>query len=424
MLKATSNHGILMTLLAGRQTVRFNPDKPAMFHNTWSKLCEWPHTVMVSRWETSITVKVLVKTSMAHVHTRQRVEVPSCFVVRYYDNGTHSFSRNGKGLHDAQQNARLARAVSNILVDQGVEVLQINSRDLYLEKNPRLKDLLKYTEGNIYGDVSAFMQMSPYLRSCVYKAYDAEGSKAAYKALLGVNCKPLLAMAWNYPGTAAGLRRAIHRGEDPQRMAALLEKSDYKEHLALLMDIYPAVKAFNATKDKVAVRFVCDLVQLHRKLKKEFGVVVKLCHNVRKDHDMVAREYTQRKLVIEGSVKLPSCSIPDHTSGRYSIVLPKTGMEVLDNGLDLNICVGGYLNDIKAGRKIVFLVKKDGENHGCLELSTDHKLVQAKLYRNALVGKCEETTAVVSEWVELNQIPVVCNNLCGVRPHQDDELPW
>lgn len=74
--------------------------------------------------------------------------------------------------------------------------------------------------------------------------------------------------------------------------------------------------------------------------------------------------------------------------GGYSIVVPKTAEQIIEEGKTLKICVGGYAaRHIEGGTTILFLRKtrKTGTSYVCIEMGTgldDWKIKQIHGYRN------------------------------------------
>jgi hypothetical protein len=74
-------------------------------------------------------------------------------------------------------------------------------------------------------------------------------------------------------------------------------------------------------------------------------------------------------------------------------------VELLDAGITLSICVGGYIGRVVAKTTKVIIIRKDGKDFACLEIVND-RLCQAKLHRNQRVATHTELLALVLAWAE------------------------
>ena len=245
--------------------------------------------------------------------------------------------------------------------------------------------------------------LSSYIRSRIYKAYDQKGTGAAYKAILGINHKPLLAIAWSQPTIVQHLRRMLKEGVSADQLAHQLEKVHpwNLQACMTLTEIYPlakAIKIFEKSKTNPEMYEVHDLVRIYKALQK-MGVTIPLSFDVEYDHDLVSLEWNRRAREKESQIQLPVYPELEHKEGEWSFDSPKLGAELLDAGVNLHICVGSYIGYVAAKVKKVIIIRKDGKDFACLEIVND-RLCQAKLCRNRRVATHPELLALVLAWAE------------------------
>lgn len=395
-----NNYERLKELLAGRDKVVINPDQP----KDWEPGCNytWYSHIQITQWENSITILRMSKTWRRHIHTRKYVTIPSNEIVRVCENGKMFFTIKGKKSYKLDANvyifASIARSLNECFNDRIVEPLTIN--EVAVANNPRLADLSKYLPNQ---EATSMFTLSSYIRSRIYKAYDQKGTGAAYKAILGINHKPLLAIAWSQPMIVQHLRRMLKEGVSADQLAHQLEKVhpwDLKACMTLT-EIYPlakAIKIFEKSKTNPAMYEVFDLVCQYKELQK-MGVTVPLSFNVKRDHDLTALELNRRARATESLTELPVYPELEHKEGEWSFESPKLGVELLDAGITLSICVGGYIGRVVAKTTKVIIIRKDGKDFACLEIVND-RLCQAKLCRNRRVATHPELLALVLAWAE------------------------
>lgn len=395
-----NNYERLKELLAGRDKVVINPDQP----KDWEPGCNytWYSHIQITQWENSITILRMSKTWRRHIHTRKYVTIPSNEIVRVCENGKMFFTIKGKKSYKLDTNAymfaSIARSLNECFNDRIVEPLTIN--EVAVANNPRLADLSKYLPNQ---EATSMFTLSSYIRSRIYKAYDQKGTGAAYKAILGINHKPLLAIAWSQPMIVQHLRRMLKEGVSADQLAHQLEKVhpwDLKACMTLT-EIYPlakAIKIFEKSKTNPAMYEVFDLVCQYKELQK-MGVTVPLSFNVKRDHDLTALELNRRARATESLTELPVYPELEHKEGEWSFESPKLGVELLDAGITLSICVGGYIGRVVAKTTKVIIIRKDGKDFACLEIVND-RLCQAKLCRNRRVATHPELLALVLAWAE------------------------
>lgn len=394
-----NNYERLKELLSGRDKVAINPDQPKDWEPGYTHT--WDYHLQITQWENSITILRMRKEWVRHIHTRKYVAIPSKEIVRICENGKMFFTTKGKKSYKLDANvyifASIARSLNECFNDRIVEPLTIN--EVAIANNARLADLLKYLPNH---QVTNMFTLSSYIRSRIYKAYDQKGTGAAYKAILGINHKPLLAIAWSQPTIVQHLRRMLKEGVSADQLAHQLEKVhpwDLKACMTLT-EIYPlakAIKIFEKSKTNPAMDEVFDLVYQYKELQK-MGVTVPLSFNVKRDHDLTALELNRRARATESLTELPVYPELEHKEGEWSFDSPKLGAELLDAGVNLHICVGSYISYVVAKAKKVIIIRKDGKDFACLEIVND-RLCQAKLHRNQRVATHTELLALVLAWV-------------------------
>lgn len=394
-----SNYERLKELLSGRQTVIVNPTQPKDWEPGYIPI--WHHHIQVTQWENSITILRMSRTWVRHIHTRKYVVVPSKEIVRICENGKMFFTIKGKKSYELVRNAGMfasvAFSLNNSFNERLIEVPTY--AEIAIANNPRLADLSKYLP---YQQATKIFALSPYVRSRVYKAYDKMGTGAAYKAILGVSNKPLLAIAWSQPEIVQHLRRMLKKGIPADQIAHQLKKLDEWDLGACvaLEEIYPftkAAKAFYKSKSNTpSLSYVLDLVRIYKALQK-MGVTIPLSFDVEYDHDLVSLEWNRRAREKESQIQLPVYPELEHKEGEWSFDSPKLGAELLDAGVNLHICVGSYIEYVAAKVKKVIIIRKDGKDFACLEIVND-RLWQAKLYRNQRVATHTELLALVLAW--------------------------
>lgn len=395
-----NNYERLKELLSGRDKVVINPDQPKGWEPGYTYA--WVNHIQIAQWENSITILRMSKTWVRHIHTRKYVAVPSKEIVRICENGKMFFTIKGKKSYKLDVNAyifaSIARSLNECFNDRIVEPLTIN--EVAIANNPRLADLLKYLPDP---QVTNMFALSSYIRSRIYKAYDQKGTGAAYKAILGINHKPLLAIAWSQPRIVQDLRRILKEGVSADQLAHQLEKVhpwDLKACMTLTQ-IYPlakAIKIFEKSKTTPEIYEVHDLVRIYKSLR-QMGVSMPLSFDVEHDHDLVSLEWNRRARATESLTELPVYPELEHKEGEWSFDSPKLGVELLDAGVNLHICVGSYIGYVAAKVKKVIIIRKDGKDFACLEIVND-RLCQAKLHCNRRVATHPELLALVLAWAE------------------------
>lgn len=396
-----NNYERLKELLSGRDKVVINPDQPKDWEPGY--IYTWDHHIQITQWENSITIIRMSKTWVRHIHTRKYVAVPSKEIVRVCENGKLFFTIKGKKSYDFCKNAAVFISVAFSLNKHfHARIIDETTPDaIAIANNPRLADLSKYLP---YQEATQIFALSPYVRSRIYKAYDKMGTGAAYKAILGVSNKPLLAMAWSQPTIVQHLRRMLKKGIPADQIAHQLKKVEKwnLRHCVALEEIYPftkAAKVFDKSQsDTPSMGYVLDLVYQYKSLQ-QMGVTIPLSFDVERDHDLVSLEWNRRAREKASQIQLPVYPELEHKEGEWSFDSPKLGMELLDAGVNLSICVGGYIGRVVAKTTKVIIIRKDGKDFACLEIVND-RLCQAKLCRNRRVATHPELLALVLAWAE------------------------
>lgn len=106
-----------------------------------------------------------------------------------------------------------------------------------------------------------------------------------------------------------------------------------------------------------------------------------------------------------------NCSIDD-----YEFLLAPNTHSLIDCGEKMGICVGGYGNSAFSKSCIIVFMMKNSKYIGCIELSSDKKLlIQAKAKYNNMLQ--EEKAIALKKWVEKNNIDA---SLCRDYKHIKD----
>ncbi|BCO16193.1 PcfJ domain-containing protein_gp140 [Bacillus phage vB_BceM_WH1] len=113
------------------------------------------------------------------------------------------------------------------------------------------------------------------------------------------------------------------------------------------------------------------------------GYDLRYSGNMRETHDRLTRDY--------GRVKQAPRTIPysedertylTASYGGYDFVLPELTTELVECGQALDICVGGYGNEVAEKRTLIIFVKKEDKYVACIEVTPDGNMSQAKGYGN------------------------------------------
>lgn len=417
-----NNYERLQKLLAGRDKVVINPDQPKDWDEMTSGI--WYHHIQVTQWENSITIVRMSKEWVRHIHTRKYIAIPSYDSVRICENGKLFFTIKGKKSYKLYRNVYIFSSIALSLNKCfNMRVLEPpTTSDIVIANNPRLADLSKYLPDK---EATNMFRLSSYVRSRIYKAYDKMGTGAAYKAILGVSNKPLLAIAWSQPVIVQHLRRMLKEGVSADQLAHQLEKVHPWDLQACmtLTEIYPlakAIKSFEKSKTNPAMYEVFDLVYQYKELQK-MGVTVPLSFNVKRDHDLTALELNRRARATESLTELPVYPELEHKEGEWSFDSPKLGVELLDAGVNLSICVGSYIGRVVAKTTKVIIIRKDGKDFACLEIVND-RLCQAKLCRNRRVATHPELLALVLAWAERLKLTLDTPDVTAAHCSFDSEI--
>lgn len=396
-----NNYERLQKLLAGRDKVVIKPDQP----KNWDEISyeTWYNHIEVTQREDSITIFQTSKRWVSHIHTRKDVAISSYDSVRICENGKLFFTIKGKKSYKLDSNvfifSRIAHNLNKYFNECIVEPLTTN--EIAIANNPRLADLAKYLPGQ---QATNMFVLSSYVRSRIYKAYDEKGTGAAYKAILGVSHKQLLAIAWKQPATVQHLRRMLKEGIPADKLAHQLEKVHVwsLQACVALAEIYPltkAIKIFDKSKENnIEISYVYDLVSQYKALK-QMGVSMPLSFDVERDHDLTALELNRRIRTAKSLTQLPVYPELEYKEGEWSFESPKLGMELLDAGIILNLCVGSYISRVVAKMTKVIIIRKDGKDFGCLEV-INNRLYQAKLRHNRQIATHPELLVLVLAWAE------------------------
>lgn len=396
-----NNYERLQQLLDGRDKVVIKLPQPEGWDEMTSEI--WYHHIQVTQWENSITIVRMSKRWVSHIHTRKDVVIPSYDSVRICENGKLFFTIKGKKSYKLHSNVfifssiafSLNKSLKRYLIDPPTD------SEIAIANNPRLADLAKYLPGQ---RATNMFVLSSYVRSRIYKAYDEKGTGAAYKAILGVSNKPLLAIAWSQPATVQHLRRMLKEGIPADKLAHQLEKVHVwgLQACVALAEIYPltkAIKIFDKSKENnIEIEYVSDLVSQYKALK-QMGVSMPLSFDVERDHDLTALELNRRIRTAKSLTQLPVYPELEYKEGEWSFESPKLGMELLDAGIILNLCVGSYISRVVAKMTKVIVIRKDGKDFGCLEV-INNRLYQAKLRHNQRIVTHPELLALVLAWAK------------------------
>ena len=396
-----NNYERLQKLLAGRDKVVIKPAPPEGWDEISSET--WYNHIEVTQREDSITIFQTSKRWVSHIHTRKDVVISDYDSVRICENGKLFFTIKGKKSYKLDSNvfifSRIAHNLNKYFNECIVEPL--TTTEIAIANNPRLADLSKYLPSQ---QATYMFILSSYIRSRIYKAYDKNGTGAAYRAILGVSNKPLLAIAWGQPTSVQHLRRMLKEGIPADKLAHQLEKVHPwgLQACVALSEIYPlskAIKIFDKSKvNNIEIEYVFDLISQYKALQ-QIGVSMPLSFNVERDHNLTALELNRRTRTAKSLIQLPVYPKLEHKEGEWSFDSPKLGMELLDAGIILNLCVGSYIGRVVGKTTKVIIIRKDGKDFGCLEV-INNRLCQAKLRHNQRVVTHPELLALVLAWAE------------------------
>ncbi len=105
--------------------------------------------------------------------------------------------------------------------------------------------------------------------------------------------------------------------------------------------------------------------------------------NMKQTHDRLTRDYNR----IQQAPRTIPYSEDERTYltasyGGYDFVLPELTTELVECGQALDICVGGYGNEVAEKRTLIVFVKKEDKYAACIEITPNGNMSQAKGYGN------------------------------------------
>lgn len=329
--------------------------------------------------------------------------------MKHKANGKIQLTCNGRLVYTSSQVGMVLDYLVGVF---GAELPVQSISEYYYTNNPRLNDLLPMVGTSIYNPdrmATFYASISPSVRAKIYYHYDKHGTKGARQAIIGVNHKPLLKLVWNYLELAEPVVLALKKGVGAEQLAHYIgrvsEENQYGVASALaslaVLGVSPA-KSFNIVKEQGysydnALR---DTASMYSQILKKFNSSYALPYPGEYDprlHNIVQRDFNIYSMGEAGKLDMPvPKSAKEMSEGEYGIVYPKVARELIECGVNMNICVGSYVDRLVSKKLEIFFVKDiAGEYVACLEVRKD-RLVQAKLEKN----KCVSTNPVIYQFVK------------------------
>lgn len=319
-----------------------------------------------------------------------------------------------------------------ISVDKILQILypyfevELPVKDIYEychANNPRLKDILSMVSVNDqFGEKPIwefYNQIPAYVRSRIYRHYDKFGTKGARQALIGTSNKCLLNLAWSNLNVAEAIATGLKAGIDPDMFCHFIDQfGDFFEEgcipslvgaLSSLVTLGMSPKrSFNYLMKKFkGVRFIqaymiTDTADMYatilKKYNKDYVLPLKGDYSDAM-HDRVQRDYNIYILESEGIKYLPKPKIGVMSEGPYGLTYPKLTRELIECGMDMDICVASYIQRVMEKKTQIFFIKDvEGQYKVCLEVNHENRLIQAKLHKNVAVVSDDILCQFVKDW--------------------------
>ncbi|HHJ5066869.1 TPA: PcfJ domain-containing protein [Enterococcus hirae] len=132
--------------------------------------------------------------------------------------------------------------------------------------------------------------------------------------------------------------------------------------------------------------------------------LVLMPRNLQEKHDEAVNTFNQLKIELEEKAyekRLEKIRKLEQEIDEYAFLVPKKLEEIVEEGKNLNHCVGGYVERHKKGETtIIFMRKKEAQNQSLYTIEYKNKhIVQIQGYRNKEVIP-EKVREVANKWVK------------------------
>lgn len=176
------------------------------------------------------------------------------------------------------------------------------------------------------------------------------------------------------------IKKLIEFGYEPKRLMDYLYRDIFNQGLELSFE-------HRWREDNDALHLLFDYANMNQEMKREYE---KYPRYLKTYHDITQKNYKieEDKIIkdkFENRVKELKDNKFEYSNNEYSIILPKSGEDLVNEGQELSHCVASYYKRMASGEtSIVFLRRNDNINQSLVTIEIkDNIIVQAKSKGNS-----------------------------------------
>ena len=312
-------------------------------------------------------------------------------------NGKMVISKNGKIVFNRVEQ------ILTILRNEFKELLGLSVHAFRMANNHRLKDLITEEQvDSFYGIINE------NIRRKVYYHYDKYGVKRSREALLDFKGnKQLVNFCWTEIWQSQTINDLLKTGLVADQVSQLLPFYENNRNIfaicsALFSFGFSYKRIVNFCKKDKDLNIVFDCSRMVSYLGDNYTPNLNVT-SLKQFHDNLIVDFQRymKKDLLE--VALPEQSIKDSVHYGLNIVSPTVGLDLVDCGAKMHICVGSYVHDVRDKKVEVYLGKINNEDVVCISV-VNGNLSQAKLKYNNHATKDEYLLKSVLSWCKENKV--------------------
>lgn len=127
-------------------------------------------------------------------------------------------------------------------------------------------------------------------------------------------------------------------------------------------------------------------------------------------HDMAVGIFNSKKneiQTIEFSKQMKKRKWLEYSNENFSLILPRTSTDILNEGATLHHCVGGYVDRVRNGNTTIIFLRKNADIDDpfyTIEVNNENHIVQIHGFGNKFIGNNPETISFVVDWIKKNKL--------------------
>ena len=197
------------------------------------------------------------------------------------------------------------------------------------------------------------------------------------------------------------------------------ERSSFEKGMELIASTHPnetiwvnrlvqfkTITEHGTKSEQEVYQYICDIGNMYEQVLNEFpDFALRRKHSIKAIHNELVAWFRK--------VKVPDVAFPYTETMKPlegdGFVFVKSSHELVDVGVEMDICVGSYWHSVQNGYRSIVLLKAKNEPKVCIELSANFAIVQAKMVKNERPSKTYQKK--IAEWAKKHNLTIRTNDL-------------